>query len=212
MHIEHMFIIFVVNYCSYCMSPRPKRLRKISNPPIISGFKPYGNNKTGKEPETIFLYLEEYEALRLCDYNMLDQQQASLLMDVSRPTLTRIYARARQKIAEALVLGKQIIIEGGKIYFDSEWFTCKECGCYFNNPDKQEEITECPLCGSKQFSNYEQKEDEPEESMMQCNNVCVCPECGFEQPHRFGCPCKDEICPKCHQNMVRKGFSPCRNI
>src|ERR1035437_5521405 len=104
------------------MSPRPLRLRKISNPPIISGFRPYGNHKTDKKPEVIFLYLEEYEALRLCDYNMFNHHQAAETMDISRPTLTRIYARARQKIAEALVLGKQIIIEGGKIYFDSEWF------------------------------------------------------------------------------------------
>ena len=73
--------------------------------------------------ETIFLNLEEYEAIRLCDYEMLNHHQASILMAVSRPTLTRIYSKARQKIAVALVQGKQIIIEGGKIYFDSEWYS-----------------------------------------------------------------------------------------
>lgn len=158
-----MFIIFVVNYCSLYMSPRPLRLRKISNPPIISGFKPYGNRKSEVEPGTVFLHIEEYEALRLCDYNMLNHLQASETMDISRPTLTRIYARARQKIAEALVLGKQIIIEGGKIYFDSEWFLCSTCGCYFNNPEKQTEIKECPLCKSSSFSNYTEKNNEEEE-------------------------------------------------
>jgi predicted DNA-binding protein (UPF0251 family) len=188
------------------MSPRPSKLRKISNPPIISGFKPYGNKKTNGKTDVVFLNIEEYEALRLCDYNMLDHHQASVIMDVSRPTLTRIYARARQKIAEAFVLGKQIIIEGGKIYFDSEWFSCKACGCYFNNPDKQEEIKECPLCKSNNISNYEQTYIEPEESLTRCSDICICPNCGFEQPHRFGCPCKDEICPKCHHNMVRKGI------
>jgi uncharacterized protein len=188
------------------MSPRPTRLRKISNPPIISGFRPYGNSKNDRKSETIFLYLEEYEALRLCDYNMLNQHQASIIMDVSRPTLTRIYARARQKIAEALVLGKQIIIEGGKIYFDSEWFSCKVCGCYFNNPDKQQETKECPLCKSNNISKFEQTNIEPEESLTSCSDICICPDCGFEQPHRFGCPCKEDICPKCHNNMVRKGF------
>jgi rRNA maturation endonuclease Nob1 len=73
-------------------------------------------------------------------------------MAVSRPTLTRIHSKAMQKIAEALVLGKQIIIEGGKIYFDSEWYSCYACGCFFNNPEKQIEIKECPLCGSSDFS------------------------------------------------------------
>lgn len=197
------------------MSPRPKRLRKISNPPIISGFKPYGNSKNRKEEkksETIFLFLEEYEAIRLCDYNMLNQFNASIIMNVSRPTLTRIYARARQKIAEALVLGKQIIIEGGKIYFDSEWYFCKDCGCYFNNPEKQKEIAECPLCRSRNFSNYEQNNDDPAESLTQCDNSCICPQCGFEQPHRFGSPCKDEICPKCQHNMIRKGTPYCGNF
>ena len=145
------------------MSPRPFRLRKISNPPVISGFKPYGNkNNTGKT-ESIFLHLEEYEALRLCDYERLNHHQASVLMAVSRPTLTRIYARARQKIAEALVKGSQISIEGGKIYFDSEWFLCSSCGCYFNNPEKQVEITECPLCKSTSFSGYSEKNNEEDE-------------------------------------------------
>jgi predicted DNA-binding protein (UPF0251 family) len=194
------------------MSPRPLKLRKISNPPIISGFKPYGNRKTKGEPDTVFLQIEEYEALRLCDFNMLSHYQASETMAISRPTLTRIYSRARQKIAEALVLGKQIIIEGGKIYFDSEWFSCKACGCYFNNPEKQEKIKECPLCKSNKFTNYEQNYNEPEESQAGCNNICICPDCGFEQPHRFGCPCKEEICPECGKNMVRKGTPHSRNI
>lgn len=186
------------------MSPRPFRLRKISNPPVISGLKPYGNNWKSGESENIFLHLEEYEALRLCDFEMLNHDQAAVFMAVSRPTLTRIYAKARQKIAEALVLGRQIIIEGGKIYFDSDWFACSACGCFFNNPHKQEEIKECPLCGSADFSNYEQNNEEYVESLEGCNDVCFCPACGFEKPHRFGGPCKDEVCPECGENMVRK--------
>jgi predicted DNA-binding protein (UPF0251 family) len=134
------------------MSPRPFRLRKVRNPPIISGFKPYGNKKNSGKAESVFLNLEEYEALRLCDYEMMNHHQASVLMGVSRPTFTRIYSKARQKIAEALVLGKQIIIEGGKVYFDSEWYSCNACGCYFNNPEKLEEIKECPLCKSINIS------------------------------------------------------------
>ena len=69
------------------MSPRPLRLRKISNPPIISGFRPYGNKKNNGKAGTVFLLLEEYEALRLCDYEMLNHHQASVIMNISRPTL-----------------------------------------------------------------------------------------------------------------------------
>ncbi len=187
------------------MSPRPLRLRKVSSPPPVSGFKPYGNKKNGLKAESTFLHFEEYEALRLCDYEMLNHHQASVIMDVSRPTLTRIYARARQKIAQALVLGNQIIIEGGKIYFDSEWFSCSSCGCFFNNPDKQKELKECPLCKSTTISPYDQSADESIESIQRCSDLCICISCGAEQSHRFGHQCKDEICPACGNKMVRKG-------
>ena len=193
------------------MSPRPTRLRKISNPPIISGFKPYGNKNAEKSKESVFLHYEEYEAIRLCDFEMLNHHKASVIMDVSRPTLTRIYARARQKIAEALVKGCQIIIEGGKIYFDSEWFKCNNCSCYFNNPDKEEAIMECPLCASNNILNYEQANDEAEETVARCDDFCICPACSYELPHRFGHPCKDEICPDCGNLMVRKVTPHSRN-
>lgn len=160
-----MFIIFVVNHCSYKMSPRPLKPRKISNPPLISGFKPYGKIN-GQKAESIFIHYEEYESLRLCDYENLNHLQASSVMKVSRPTLTRIYARARQKIAQAFVLGSQIIIEGGKIYFDSEWFSCSSCGCFFNNPHKKNEITNCPLCKSTAFTNYTQEFDETDSETL----------------------------------------------
>lgn len=187
------------------MSPRPTRLRKISNPPVISGFKPYGiKNKEGTL-KTVFLKYEEYEALRLCDYEMLNHHQSSQIMNVSRPTLTRIYAKARQKIAEALVLGKQIIIEGGKIYFDSEWFTCKNCSCNFNNPDKQEDIKECPLCKSSNVSTCEEYIYESDDDISRCHDICVCTNCGHEQQHNFGIPCRNEICPVCGRHLVRKG-------
>lgn len=174
--------------------------------------KPYGNKINPEQVESIFLLLEEYEALRLCDHEMLNQFQAASLMNVSRPTMTRIYARARQKIAEALVTGKQIIIEGGKIYFDSDWFSCQSCGCYFNNPDKQQEIKKCPLCGSGKFHVFSQGFGETEESIIHCNDMCVCLICGFEKPHQFGHPCKDEICPECGFNMSRKGAQHIKNL
>jgi predicted DNA-binding protein (UPF0251 family) len=193
------------------MSPRPFRLRKISNPPPVSGFKPYGARKNSPKTESVFLHFEEYEAIKLCDYEMLNHHQAAVMMVVSRPTLTRIYARARQKIAEALVMGKQIIIEGGKVYFDSEWLACKSCGCFFNNPEKQQEIKECPLCGSLNISDYYKSFEETPESTSHCNDICVCPSCHFERPHNFGFPCKNEICTVCGNHMVRKGTPHQRN-
>lgn len=146
------------------MSPRPSRLRKISNPPFISGFMPYGGKTGSDAPGKVFLHLEEYEALRLCDHEMMNHNQAALLMQISRPTLTRIYSKARQKIADAIVNGKSIIIEGGKIYYDTEWYSCLKCGCHFNNPEKQTEVKECPLCKSNLFAGIADVHDNSETS------------------------------------------------
>lgn len=187
------------------MSPRPKRFRKITSPPVISGFKPYGSKSAQHEMESVFLEYEEYEALKLCDYTMLNHHQAAMIMRVSRPTLTRIYARARQKVAEAMVLGKQIVIEGGKIYYDSEWFSCAGCGCFFNNPDKEFHIEYCPLCSSGRISIYTEAVTTDDDDDLLSEDVCVCPSCGHQIAHRPGVPCQKEECPHCHHPMARKG-------
>jgi len=177
---------------------RPTRIRRISNPPVIAGLRPYGRKTGIYETGSVFLYLEEYEAIRLCDFELMNHHQASVIMNVSRPTLTRIYAKARQKIASALVNGWRITIEGGKIYFDSDWLECSSCRCFFNNPDKQKEINECPLCGSRDVHAVEQEPERPETG-FNCSDICLCTGCGFEQPHRSGHPCRDEVCPECGQ-------------
>lgn len=186
------------------MSPRPKLIRKVSNPPIISGFKPYGGKETENVKNPILLNYEEYEAIRLCDFEMMNHHQASVIMQVSRPTLTRIYAKARFKIAEAFVQGRQIIIEGGKVYFDSEWYTCNSCGCYFNNPEKLTDIKNCPLCRSEDIVNCDKIPEESTEEFVRCGDLCICPICSYELNHQNGVPCRTEICPSCGAKMVRK--------
>jgi len=186
------------------MSPRPTRLRRVSNPPVISGFKPYGGKEQTEKAGTVFLHFEEYEVIRLCDYEHMNHHEASKVMDVSRPTLTRIYAKARAKIAEALVTGKQIIIEGGKIYFDSDWHTCNSCGCYFNQPEKNIEVLICPLCGSDKIENCEAMNEDMAGTHRQCSEKCVCPGCGYEKLHEPGQPCKEQVCPVCNGRLMRK--------
>lgn len=77
--------------------------------------------------ESIVVHYDEFEAVRLLDYEGLMQEQAAEMMQVSRPTLTRIYESARRKIARAFVEGKMITIEGGNVEFSGEWFRCKRC-------------------------------------------------------------------------------------
>ncbi len=131
------------------MSGRPKKIRNISFAPTVLGFKPYGESKSLSKKEPVFLHYEEYEALRLCDYEKRTQLQAASLMNISRPTLTRIYSSARKKIATGFIEGRQIIVEGGKVSFDQDWHICPSCGTHFTYPFKNGEATyQCPLCRS----------------------------------------------------------------
>jgi len=186
------------------MSPRIKRPRKVLNPPVIKGFKPYGPEAGKQKTEPVFLLYEEYEALRLCDYDMYNHIQSSEIMNVSRPTFTRIYSSARQKIAKAFVEGSQIAIEGGKVYFDSDWYKCDHCHCFFNNPEREKKVPACPLCGSQHFTGVDYNNGYENEEQKACEDVCYCPECGFQQEHQRGNPCGRRYCPECNTLMKKK--------
>lgn len=153
----------------------------------------------------VTLLFEEYEALRLCDHDMFNHHQACEIMCVSRPTFTRIYAKAREKIAKALVEGCQITIEGGKIYFDSDWYHCQACTCYFNNPEREHTLETCPLCKSHAVVCYKPDEEFQEDDNGRLEDVCICPECGYEILHEYCQPCGKQICPKCNARMTRLG-------
>ena len=94
-------------------------------PPLMQGFKPFGI--PCKRLSFASLLFDEYEAIRLLDYEGMNQEQAAEQMNVSRPTLTRIYVTARKTLAKAFVEGKMIVIEGGNVQFDRKWFRCKQC-------------------------------------------------------------------------------------
>tara|TARA_R110001583_G_scaffold7234_11_gene36119 strand:- start:610 stop:1062 length:453 start_codon:yes stop_codon:yes gene_type:complete len=123
-----MFIIidiFTTTLFKIIAMPRPKRKRTIEIPPLMEGFKPFGIPMTHLDP--VILLYEEYESLRLSDYVGLTQEQAAEQMNVSRPTFTRIYRKARQTMAQAFVEGKAIFIEGGNYHTDKHWYRCEGC-------------------------------------------------------------------------------------
>ncbi len=105
--------------------PRPQKSRKICNPPKMQGFKPFGIAFC--DSEHIFLQYDEYETIKLLNYEKLSQIEASESMKISQPTLTRIYNSALVKIAQAFVEGKTILIEGGNFELDKDWYKCKKC-------------------------------------------------------------------------------------
>lgn len=150
------------------MSPRKLVPRKISSPPKIKGFKPYGISEELEKSDIITLQFEEYEALKMCDYDQLNHCEAAAIMNISRPTFTRIYATARQKIAKALVEGAQISIEGGKIYFDSDWYQCSSCPSVFDNLNKELEPEMCPICGCKKIHKYKNEQESDSDFTNKC--------------------------------------------
>lgn len=89
---------------------RPKKLRIVKNEPKIRQFSPRG--KPGR-PHEIDLKIEEFEALRLADFKGQKQQEAAQNMQISQQTFSRVLSKARRSLAEALIMGKIIRIQGG---------------------------------------------------------------------------------------------------
>lgn len=125
---------------------RQKQLRKIPGPPRFSGFRPYGYAR-GSNKGSVELFFEEYEALKLTDYDLLDHRESAATMGVSRATFARIYESARRKIAKAFVESKEIKTVYGNVYFDSEWFLCNDCYMRFKLREEKIE-NNCPVCRS----------------------------------------------------------------
>lgn len=93
--------------------PRPYCCRRIAGQPAASIFKPVGVPM--RMLEEVVMTLDEFEAIRLADLDGLYQESAAAQMEVSRPTFSRITASAHRKLADALVHGKALRIEGGPV-------------------------------------------------------------------------------------------------
>lgn len=91
--------------------PRPRKPRFVNARPIVDAFLPNRLPPWGREE--VILSVEGLEAIRLSDFEGLDQEAAAARMNVSRPTFGRILTEARQIVADALVMGKALRIEGG---------------------------------------------------------------------------------------------------
>jgi uncharacterized protein len=126
---------------------RPIKPRKLLIPHRNVSFVPEGDNL--QKNLYITLFSEEYEVIKLVDYEKMNHLQAAELLHVSRPTLTRIYERARSKIAESLVELKTLKFEGGNSVYIENWFKCENCNSIFNIPDSKSFNKICPVCLSK---------------------------------------------------------------
>ena len=99
--------------------PRSAKCRRVCQMPAHCRFSP--EQPAGGEP--VVLAVEEYEAIRLVDFQGLTQEEAAAQMGVARATVQRIYAQARQKLAVFLVEGRSLRIGGGS------YALCRREGC-----------------------------------------------------------------------------------
>ena len=91
---------------------RRKKVRYIQKMPQTAQFSPRG--KPGR-PDEVELKIDEYETVKLADYQGYDQAQGAQIMGISRPSFGRILRNARKIIADALVNGKIIRIRIGDV-------------------------------------------------------------------------------------------------
>jgi uncharacterized protein len=133
---------------------RPQKNRKICNPPGMKGFKPYGIPLC--KIEAVKLTYEEYESIRLVNYEMLPQEMAAEHMNVSRPTLTRIYNRALKTIAKAFIECKAIEIDGGNYQLEQDWFRCRKCYKLIQGIDNHIKCKNCLIFSESELINLNQ--------------------------------------------------------
>lgn len=125
---------------------RPRKCRLVSGEPDITYFKPRGIRII--DLEEVALNVEELEAIRLRDLEALEQEEAAQRMNVSRPTFHRIVGSARKKIADALVNGKAVRIEGGSYILAKRGLVCGECGHAWEAAHGFTRPSNCPNCKS----------------------------------------------------------------
>ena len=106
---------------------RPKKWRRVCCLPKINSFGPLNNVYNS----FIIMTVDEYEAIRLIDFEGMKQEECAVNMNVARTTVQAIYENARKKIADSIVNGKKLIIEGGeyKLCEDVEICRFRGKGC-----------------------------------------------------------------------------------
>jgi uncharacterized protein len=130
---------------------RPQKSRRVAFNPDISYFKPRGIPLI--DLEEIQITIDEYEALRLSDLMDMSYEEAASSMGVSRATFGRIVRRARKTVADALINGKAIIIQGGsyRIIDENRIFICNNCNNKWKEPRGTGRPENCPSCNNKNF-------------------------------------------------------------
>ena len=115
--------------------PRPRKCRKVCHLPNEREFHPAGNcNKNA----CIIMTVDEYETIRLIDYQGFSQEECGEYMHIARTTVQQIYTNARKKLSAVLVEGLSLKIEGGEYQLcDGTEHACGCGGCQKHRKNNQ---------------------------------------------------------------------------
>ncbi len=131
--------------------PRPVKLRRVDSLPAATFFKPAGVPMA--QLETVVLAMEEVEAIRLKDIESLHQEQCAQRMGISRATFHHVLKSARSKVADAILNGKAMRVEGGVFALPGGRFRCRRDGIEWSLPPGAlpgASSVACPTCSSKE--------------------------------------------------------------
>ncbi|MFQ5905092.1 MAG: DUF134 domain-containing protein [bacterium] len=128
---------------------RPRVPRWVGCEPGANFYKPRGVPLRALERVTVSL--EEFEAMRLSDYEGLYQEDAAREMNISRQTFGRVLQEAHRKTAEALIFGKALEIEGGDFLMVRRRFECLSCGFGWEVSHGLPRPSRCPECDSNEI-------------------------------------------------------------
>jgi predicted DNA-binding protein (UPF0251 family) len=133
---------------------RPKKYRIVGFNPDVSYFKPRGIPMV--DLDEVRLTVDEREAIRLADLMEMSHEEAGRKMGVSRATFGRIIQQARKVVADALINGKAINIEGGsyRIVSEKRSFMCRKCYHQWDEPRGTGRPQCCPACRHEDFYRF----------------------------------------------------------
>ena len=187
--------------------PRPRLYRRVWFQPNITYFKPAGIGMF--ELEESILAVDEFEAVRLKDFLGLEQEKAAKKMNISQPTFHRLLLTARKKIADAIVNGKAIKIEGGNFKMAQPGMgrgmglgqgmgmgrgMGQGSGMGMGQGMGQ---------GAGMGTGQSRGRGRMGGFAAGPQGICKCPNCGYEEEKQRGVPCVRKKCPKCNSLMTR---------
>jgi len=163
--------------------PRPRIERRIFFQPDATYFKPAGVPLN--QLKEINLSFDELEAIRFIDSENLGQKEAAKKMKISQSTLSRLLKEGRKKLADSIVNGKSIKIQGGNFKMVQPRRGLGLGRGRGMGVGRGRGLGEGELAAG------------PE-------GKCICPKCGYKTSHKTGQPCYKIKCPKCGSPMTRE--------